>query len=99
MLTQIDIKKMPSYQLGLEEGIEEGIEKGREQGIEKGREQGMEKGREQGIERGREEGLKEGKLQIARNLLDVLSDEKIANTTGLSLEEVRKLREEKSRNN
>ena len=111
MLTQVDIKKLPSYQLGLEQGLEEGreegiekgleegIEKGLEEGIEKGREQGIEKGREEGIEKGREEGFKEGKLQVARNLLDVLSDEKIAKTTGLRLEEVRELREEKSRNN
>ncbi len=91
MLTQVDIKKLPSYQLGLEQGLEEG----REEGIEKGLEEGI----EEGIEKGREEGFKEGKLQVARNLLDVLSDEKIAKTTGLRLEEVRELREEKSRNN
>ena len=35
----------------------------------------------------------------ARNPLDVLLDEKIANTTDLSFEEVGKLREEKNRNN
>ncbi len=83
MLTQVDIKKLPSYQLGLEQGLEEG------------REEGIEKGLEEGIERG----LEEGKLQVARNLLDILSDEKIAHTTGLSLEAVLKLRAEKSRNN
>ena len=79
MLTQVDKKKLPSYQLGLEEGEEKGLEKG--------------------LEKGREEGLEEGKLQVARNLLDILSDEKIAHTTGLSLEAVLKLRAEKSRNN
>ena len=64
-----------------------------------GLEQGLEEGLEEGIEKGREEGFKEGKLQVACNLLDVLSDEKIAYTTGLGLEEVRKLREEIGRNN
>ena len=71
MLTQVDIKKLPSYQLGVEQGLEEGMEKGRE----------------------------EGKLQVARNLMDILSDEKIAETTGLSLQEIRRLREGESRKN
>ena len=40
-----------------------------------------------------EEGRLEEKLDIARNLLDVLDDETIAKKTGLSIEEVKKLRE------
>ncbi|MCR1950471.1 Rpn family recombination-promoting nuclease/putative transposase [Clostridium sp. DSM 100503] len=40
-----------------------------------------------------EEGKLEEKLEIARNLLDVLDDETIARKTGLSIEEVKKLRE------
>ncbi|MCP4935848.1 MAG: hypothetical protein GY927_16975 [bacterium] len=67
MLTQVDIKKLPSYQLGMEQG--------------------------------HEEGLVEGKIQVARKLLDELPDEKIAETTGLSLQEIRKLREEENRKN
>ncbi len=63
MLTQVDIQKLPSYQLGMEQGLEE------------------------------------GKLQVARNLLDELPDEKIAETTGLSLQVIRRLREEESRKN
>lgn len=46
--------------------------------------------------RGIEKGKKEEKLQIAINLLDVLPDEIISNKTGLSLEEVKKLRSENS---
>ena len=53
MLTQVDIKKLPSYQLGVE--------------------------------------------QVARNLLNKMPDEEIAETTGLTLEEIRRLREEESR--
>ena len=53
MLTQVDIKKLPSYQLGVE--------------------------------------------QVARNLLNKMSDEEIAETTGLTLEEIHRLREEESR--
>ncbi len=31
-LTQIDVKKLPSYQLGMEQGLEDGLEKGLDQG-------------------------------------------------------------------
>lgn len=55
-----------------------------------------EKGREQGLEEGREQGLEEGKLleriNIAKNLLDVLDNETISLKTGLSVEEIEKLR-------
>ncbi len=83
MLTQVDRRKMPSYQLGMEDGLEEGIEKG----IEKGREEG------------REEGLEQGMLRVARNLLDKLPDNEIVETTGLTLQEIQKLRKEESRKN
>ena len=55
-----------------------------------------EKGREQGLEEGREQGLEEGKLleriNIAKNLLDVLDNETISLKTGLSVMEIEKLR-------
>ncbi len=40
-----------------------------------------------------EEGKREGKIEIAKNLLDILDDETIALKTGLEVEEVRQLRE------
>lgn len=43
---------------------------------------------------GIEQGRKEGKIEIARELLDVLDDEVIAEKTGLPLETVVKLRED-----
>lgn len=47
-------------------------------------------------QRGREEGIEQGSntraLEIARNLLDILDDEMISLKTGLSVEEVKKLR-------
>ncbi|MDY6806292.1 MAG: Rpn family recombination-promoting nuclease/putative transposase [Cyanobacteriota bacterium] len=42
---------------------------------------------------GREEGKKESSVEIAQRLLSVLDDEAISQATGLSLEEVKKLRE------
>lgn len=47
-----------------------------------------------GIEQGREEGEQQATRAIARNLLDRLDDETIAQTTGLSVEAVRELRQE-----
>ena len=63
-------------------------------GIEEGRQQGLAQGLEQGLERGLEEGEQQATRAIARNLLDRLDDETIAQTTGLSVEAVRELRQE-----
>ncbi|WP_329604002.1 Rpn family recombination-promoting nuclease/putative transposase [Clostridium hydrogenum] len=48
--------------------------------------------REEGMKEGIKRGIKEGKIDIARNLLDVLDDETIALKTGFSIEEIKKLR-------
>ena len=65
----------------------------------KGLQKGLEKGLQKGIEKGKKEGLKEGakkeKILIAKNLLDVLDDETISNKTGLSLKEIKELRNKK----
>ena len=44
--------------------------------------------------KGMEKGIEEGKLEVAKNLLDVLSDEIISVKTGLSIEIIKKLRAE-----
>lgn len=54
----------------------------------------MDDSMEKGIEKGREMALKEA----AENLLDVLSDDVIAEKIGLSLEKVKELRAENSPN-
>ncbi|MBO5259187.1 MAG: transposase, partial [Agathobacter sp.] len=46
------------------------------------------------IEDGRAEGIEQTKIENARNLLDVLSDEVIAEKIGLSIERVKELRRE-----
>jgi predicted transposase/invertase (TIGR01784 family) len=68
MLTQVDITRLPCYELG------------------------MEKGMEQGMEKGRAAGATQARLAVARNLLNMLDDDQIAETTGLSREDVAKLR-------
>lgn len=54
----------------------------------------FEEGKEEGREEGREEGIKEGVYKVARSLLDVLDDNTIADKTGLSYDEVKRLREQ-----
>lgn len=68
-----------------DEGIEKGIKKGIEKGIKKGIEKGIKKGIEKGVEKGRSE--------VAINMLrtGILTTEQIAQVTGLSAEEIRKL--------
>ena len=53
------------------------------------------KGLQKGIEKGKKEGAKQEKILIAKNLLDVLDDETISNKTGLSLKEIKELRNKK----
>lgn len=59
---------------------------------------GIEKGIAQGIAEGREEGLalgmREKALEIARQLLNVLHNQIISQTTGLSVEDIQNLRQE-----
>ena len=66
--------------------------------IEYARETGREEGKEEGLKEGREEGRKEGRgeerLKIAMNLIRVgASCEIISQATGLSAEEVSRLKE------
>ena len=44
------------------------------------------------LEIGLQKGMEQGKLEVARNLLDVLSDEVIAQKVGLDIETVRRIR-------
>ena len=73
-----------------ETGLEEGLAKGRVIGRAEGLEEGLSKGRAEG----REEGREDAKQQIAINLLQLGTPcEIVAKATGLSLEEVTKLKE------
>jgi flagellar biosynthesis/type III secretory pathway protein FliH len=65
MLTQIDMKRLPSYRIGLKHGVKRGVELGIERGIKRGIEQGIERG----IERGLERGHLAGELALLKKLL------------------------------
>ncbi len=58
----------------------------------KGLKIGLEQGIEQGIEKGIEKGIEQEKINIAKNLLDILDDTTISQKTGLSVDVVRSLR-------
>lgn len=60
--------------------------------ILKAQKDGLKQGIKQGIEQGVEQGKKEQAIAIARQLLNVLDDATIAQTTGLTMEEVQNLR-------
>jgi len=88
---------------GIEIGREKGKVEGREEGIEIGREKGKVEGREEGIEIGIKKGKVEGKEEgmaiagrkVAINLVALgMDDDTISKVTGLSQEEVKKLREQ-----
>ena len=56
------------------------------------------KAEERGMERGMERGRQEEKIELAKQLLDILADEIISEKTGLALGEVQKLRQSQSIN-
>ena len=82
----------------IEYARETGREEGHKVGKEEGRKEGLKEGHKKGHKEGKEEGLKEGRgeerLKIAMNLIRVgASCEIISQATGLSEEEVSRLKE------
>ncbi|MBD0304913.1 MAG: Rpn family recombination-promoting nuclease/putative transposase, partial [Tolypothrix sp. T3-bin4] len=85
-----DLEERERYILD-QQGI---LRKGIEEGIAQSREQGIAQGREEGREEGLALGMREKALEIARQLLNVLDNQTISQTTGLSVEDIQNLREE-----
>ena len=78
--TDIAVQRAEERQIAFAEGIEKGIEKGIEQGIE------------QGIKRGFSDGTYQTKLETAKAFKQFGFDiDKIAEGTGLSIEEIKAL--------
>ena len=76
----------------------EGLEEGRQEGREEGRQEGREEGREAGRQEGRAAGMAEKALSDAKNFLaEGIAPETVARCVGISLEEVKALRENLSR--
>ena len=74
------------------EGRAEGLEIGRLEGRAEGLEDGRAEGRAEGRQEGRAEGRQEGRADMARKMKDKgLPQDLIAEMTGFSLEEIKKL--------
>ena len=92
---QIEYARETGREEGREEGLKEGHKKGHKEGKEEGLKEGRKEGKEEGIKEGRAEGSKDERLKIAMNLICAgASCEIITQATGLSAEEVSKLKEE-----
>ena len=79
----------------IEYAHETGREEGRKEGKEEGLKEGRKEGKEEGIKEGRAESSKDERLKIAMSLIRLgTSCEIITQATGLSAEEVSKLKEE-----
>jgi len=61
-------------------------------GVREGLKEATAQAKQEAREEGREEGALEAKLEIAKRLLDTLEEEAVSQMTGLSIEEIRRLR-------
>ena len=75
--------------------ITDARQEGREEGRQEGRQEGREEGRQEGIKEGEVRGEDRKKIEIAKKMLEAKVDiEKISEFTGLTIEEVEKLKED-----
>jgi len=78
---------------GKAKGLAEGLTEGLEKGLAVGKAEGLAVGKAEGLAVGKAEGLAESKAEIARNALAKgLEPEFVREITGLSLEDIKKLR-------
>ena len=96
-LAQLDDKDRTNYikAMNTERDTYNQIEYARETGREEGREEGLKEGHKKGHAEGREEGAKQKSFDIAQRMLEKGIDiETISELTGLTAEEVFRLKEE-----
>ncbi len=79
----------------IEYARETGREEGREEGLKEGHKKGHKEGKEEGLKEGRAEGAKQNSFDIAKRMLEKGIDiETISELTGLTAEDVSRLKEE-----
>ena len=96
-LAQLDDKDRTNYikSMNTERDTYNQIEYARETGREEGREEGHKVGKEEGLKEGREKGAKQNSCDIAKRMLEKGIDiETISELTGLTAEEVSRLKKE-----
>ena len=81
--------KIAELDYSREEGLAQGMEKGRQEGLTEGRQEG----RQEGLTEGRQEGRTERDKEVILNMLKEKTDINfISKVTGLSVEEIKKLK-------
>ncbi len=84
-----DLAAVREAELRYEEALKKGLEDGLKKGHEKGHEKGLQEGREKGIK----EGQQKNQRQIAKRMLEKgIDNETVAELTGLTTEEVAKIK-------
>ena len=79
----------PLLQSSLDEARMEGMQQGMQKGMQQGRIEGMQKG----VQQGRIEGVQKGRQEVVSNMLkNHLDTSLICKVTGLSEEEIQKLK-------
>ena len=89
----VEEEAMRNYNNAVKTAETRGREEGRAEGRAEGREEGRAEGEKVGLEKGLVEGEKKAKIESAKRFLSMgLSVEQVATGTGLSLEEIEKLK-------
>ena len=88
-----DARKDAIFEEGEQKGLKKGRIEGKEEGLEEGEQKGLKKGRIEGKEEGLEEGEQKGLKKVALKMKQKgMSLSKISEITGLSKEEIKKLK-------
>ena len=83
---------MTDRELIKEEGRREGVQQGMQRGIQQGVQQGMQRGIQQGVQQGRQEGVQRMQAVVCNMLREKADMDFISKVTGLSAEEIEKLK-------
>lgn len=67
-------------------------EEAQKQGKEEGRREGVKEGMKEGMKEGIQKGVEKERLNIARKMLQIVTAEEVAQITGLSLEEIKRIK-------
>ena len=87
------IRSRKMFETDLASDMATAMDIGRKKGRKEGRKEGRQEGKREGIREGRQEGKREEALAIAQNLLEMkMPIEQIVTATGLTREEVQKLK-------
>jgi hypothetical protein len=91
-LSKRDLEKFNEYIIKETEEVKMILTSWEEKAFKKGIKIGMDKGIVKGIEKGIEKGMEKGKFEILKSLLDVVDIKTLSEKTGLSIEDLKNLK-------